>query len=84
MLWNEEPVGNSKAINPEDRPGDPLELYIPLDALVEGKYQLAYRVTDTFSQEHSDSFPCPSKSTPPPRLSHYPRALDFPRPSTTA
>lgn len=79
LLWNEEPVGNSKAINPEDRPGDPLELYIPLDALVEGKYQLAYRVTDTFSQEHSDSFPCPLEiDTTAPGYPTTLAPLDFP------
>jgi len=57
LLWNEAPIGDSEFIKPEHQPGDPLELHIPLDLLIEGKYQLAYRVTDTFSEEFTDSFP---------------------------
>ena len=79
LLWNEEPVGNNEAIKPEYKPGDPLELYIPLDALVEGKYQLAYRVTDTFSLEYSDSFPFPLEiDTTAPGYPTTLAPLDFP------
>ncbi|NWC00111.1 addiction module component [Pseudomonas gingeri] len=57
LLWNDVPIGQSEFIKPGDRPGDTLELYIPLDRLVEGHYQLAYRVTDSFSEAFTDSFP---------------------------
>ncbi|WP_248796670.1 addiction module component [Pseudomonas sp. MWU13-2105] len=79
LLWNEVPIGNSQAIKPEHRPGDPLELHIPLDALIEGKYQLAYRVTDTFSEESTDSFPAPLEiDTTAPGYPTTLAPLDFP------
>jgi len=79
LLWNEVPIGNSELIKPEDQPGNTLELYIPLDQLIEGKYQLAYRVTDTFSEEFTDSFPSPVEiDTTAPGYPTTLAPLDFP------
>jgi len=79
LLWNEAPIGDSEFIKPEHQPGDPLELHIPLDLLIEGKYQLAYRVTDSFSEEFTDSFPYPLEiDTTAPGYPSTLAPLDFP------
>ncbi|WP_273825453.1 addiction module component [Pseudomonas asplenii] len=57
LLWNNEPIGESLPIQPGDRPGDTLHLHVPVAALVEGHYELAFRVTDSESEQSSDSFP---------------------------
>ncbi|QXI26916.1 addiction module component [Pseudomonas vanderleydeniana] len=57
LLWNNEPIGESLSIQPGDKPGDTLQLHVPVNALVEGHYQLAFRVTDSESEQSSESFP---------------------------
>ncbi|WP_338523417.1 addiction module component [Pseudomonas batumici] len=79
LLWNEVLIGDSELIKAEDKPGDTLELYIPVDALIEGKYQLAYRVTDSLSEEYTDSFPYPLEiDTTAPGYPTTLAPLDFP------
>ncbi|NVZ26580.1 addiction module component [Pseudomonas gingeri] len=57
LLWEGQLIGTREFIKPTDSPGDTLTRDVPIELLVEGKYQLAYRITDTISQEFVDSLP---------------------------
>jgi len=59
LLWDGQPIGAIKFIEPNDRPGDILMLEIPVNVLVEGKHQLSYLLTE--AENHSTA---ESPSTP--------------------
>lgn len=59
LLWNGQPTGPIKLVQPTDRPGDILTLEIPVDVLREGKHQIAYLLTNTANNTTSQSLPTP-------------------------
>lgn len=55
LLWDKTPIGVTKLINEDDRPGDILTLEIPVSALTEGKHSLAYRLVNLENGVQTDS-----------------------------
>jgi hypothetical protein len=55
LLWDEQPVGEVKIIEPDIRPGDTLVLHIPTQSLKEGRHRLSYRLTDPENGTVSDA-----------------------------
>ncbi|UZE30851.1 addiction module component [Pseudomonas asplenii] len=59
LLWNRVPLGTPTPIEDDDAPGDRLTLWLPVDVLTQGQYQLAYRVHNTDNNSTTESFPTP-------------------------
>jgi hypothetical protein len=59
LLWNGQPTGPIKNVQPMDRPGDILTLEIPVDVLLEGKHRIAYLLTNTNNNTTNQSRPTP-------------------------
>jgi hypothetical protein len=59
LLWDLEPVGETKVIEAGTQPGDTLILHIPVEVLTEGKHALSYRLTNPENGTISDAPPSP-------------------------
>ncbi|NBB13379.1 hypothetical protein GVN17_27555 [Pseudomonas sp. SLFW] len=59
IFWDGKRLGPEKVISATDKPGDPLTLNIPAEALIEGYHSLAYRTFSprSESENFSDVFP---------------------------
>lgn len=67
LLWDDRLVGETEVIQAGTRPGDTLVLHIPVDALIEGKHRLSYRLTNPENGSISEAPPSPIEvdRTPP-------------------
>ncbi|MFJ5300449.1 hypothetical protein ACIQAL_28485 [Pseudomonas sp. NPDC088368] len=59
LYWDGQGLGPVKVISTTDKPGDPLKLEIPVEALTEGYHSLAYRIYSPVgeSEDFSAVFP---------------------------
>ncbi|MCQ2997282.1 hypothetical protein NLO88_20300 [Pseudomonas syringae] len=55
LLWDKTPIGITKLVNEDDKPGDILTLEIPVAALNNGKHSLAYRLVNLENGVQTDS-----------------------------
>ncbi|WP_341958879.1 hypothetical protein [Pseudomonas sp. RC10] len=44
LLWNGEEIGPAKAVQPDEKPGDPLTLEVPVEVQTEGRHELSFIV----------------------------------------
>ncbi|MDB5979384.1 MAG: hypothetical protein JWQ69_399 [Pseudomonas sp.] len=67
LFWDQGQLGPEKKILATDTPGDLLTLELPVNALTDGRHQLAYRIYNPFSQleDFSPSIPIEIDRTAP-------------------